>query len=136
MQYPDPALLKRAAPVTGSHPEMPRLAAALIRAMETWKVRALAAPQVGVDGRVVVVALEGGAVCLVNPSLEPLSREISVIETCLNRPGVQAVAQRFRCIRVTGWDPCCAPLAFDLDGPAAFALQHAMDHLDGRLICG
>ena len=94
-EYPDPALLKRAAPVTGSHPEMPRLAAALIRAMEAWGVRALAAPQLGIDGRVVVVALEGGAVCLVNPRVEPLSREISVIETCLNRPGVQAVAQRF-----------------------------------------
>lgn len=134
-QYPDPALLRRAAPVTGVHPEMPRLAAALIRAMEDWDVRALAAPQLGIDGRVVVVQLDGGPVCLVNPRLEPLSREITVIETCLSRPGVQAVAQRYRRIRVTGWDPGRAPLAFDLEGPPALALQHAVDHLDGRVIC-
>lgn len=134
-QYPDPALLRPASPVTGVHPEIPRLAAALIRAMERWGVRALAAPQLGIDGRVVVVGLDGGPACLVNPCLEPLSREITVIETCLSRPGVQAVAQRFRRIRVTGWDPARAPLAFDLDGPAALALQHSVDHLDGRVIC-
>jgi len=134
-QYPDPVLLKPAAPVAGVHPELPRLATALIRAMEEWGVRALAAPQLGIDGRVVVVQLDGGPVCLVNPHLEPLSREITVIETCLNRPGVQALAQRYRSVRVTGWDPGRAPQSFDLGGPAALALQHAVDHLDGRVIC-
>lgn len=133
--YPDPALLKPAAPVTGVHPEMPRLAAVLIRSMQQWGVHALAAPQLGIDGRVVVVALDDGPVCLVNPCVEPLSREITVMETCLSRPGVQEVAQRYRRVRVTGWDAQRAPLAFDLEGPAALALQHAVDHLDGRVIC-
>ncbi len=134
-QYPDPVLLRPASPVTGAHPELPRLAAALVRTMEQWGGRALAAPQLGIDGRVVVVALDGGPVCLVNPQVEPLSREITVIETCLSRPGVEAVARRCRRIRVTGWDPVRAPLAFDVDGPGALALQHAVDHLDGRVIC-
>ena len=134
-QYPDPALLRRAVPVAGVHDEMPRLAEALIRTMQRHASRALAAPQVGVNGRVVVVDLEDGPLCVVNPRVEALSRRITVLETCLNRPGISAVARRYRSVRVTGWDHRGAPVKLELDGPVALAFQHAVDHLDGRVIC-
>ncbi|MEE9403467.1 MAG: peptide deformylase [Algisphaera sp.] len=134
-QYPDPLLTRRALPVAGVHAEMPHFAALLIRMMQKHGRHALAAPQLGIDGRVVVVELEDEPMCLVNPQLEPLSRRITVIETCVSRPGVQAVARRYRRVRVTGWDHRSTPQRFDLDGPAALALQHAVDHLDGRVIC-
>jgi peptide deformylase len=98
----------------------------------------LAAPQIGVPLRVCVIDLTGGqrggeVITLVNPEFD--SREGMQLEDegCLSVPGFTATVARPAHAVVRGFDRHGKPVTVEGDGLLARALQHEIDHLDGRL---
>ena len=138
--HPDPRLKKPAEPVAGITPELRRLADDMLETMYAAPGIGLAAPQVGVSQRLLVMdcVKEEGAeprpLVLVNPSVTWASDERSVHEEgCLSIPDQYADVERPASVTVA-WT--------DLDGNArketfhelwATCVQHEIDHLDGKL---
>jgi len=104
----------------------------------------LAAPQIGILSRVLVIDLsrdddeedndDGEPIALVNPRLtwhgDELERQT---EGCLSIPGLEEVVERPREVRVEAMDPDGNPVSIAADKLLARALQHEIDHLDGVL---
>lgn len=93
----------------------------------------LAAPQVGISLRVVILDVGDGLIELINPEiLESAGCETSV-EGCLSIPGMFGDVERFTSVTVKGLDRHGKPLVVQGSGLLARALQHEIDHLDGVL---
>jgi peptide deformylase len=102
----------------------------------------LAAPQIGVHRRVVVVRLgsrrdDGGKpdtpIALVNPEVIEADDEQSDFDGCLSFPGLYAETVRPHYLRVTGLDERGKPFDRVFEGLDAVVVHHEMDHLDGVL---
>lgn len=97
----------------------------------------LAAPQVGVSRRVIVVDIneeESKPFALINPRLVETSRlRDKADEGCLSIPGLSAAIERPAQVRVEGIDEQGQPVRIEADGMLARCLQHEIDHLDGIL---
>ena len=134
--YPDPVLRRVAQPVTEIGPELAALAERMIDLMVEADGVGLAAPQVGVPLRLIVVSLTGSrddAEVLVNPELSDLQGVAEVEEGCLSVPGIHAKVRRATACTVHAQSlerECFVLEAVDL---AARAVQHETDHLDGKL---
>ncbi len=136
---PDPILRSRARPVG---PADQTALAALLPTMFATMYKApgigLAAPQVGVDLRVVVVDLMQGDVpapmTLINPKIVALSEEQATREEgCLSVPGQYADVTRPARVVVRYTDETGATKQVEAEGLLAACLQHELDHLDGVL---
>lgn len=141
----DPRLLRRAQPVAAfGTPEL----AALIRDMRDTMAHlngaGLAAPQIGVDLRVVIFGggpspryPDAAAVpdtVLINPVLTPLGEdEEGGWEGCLSVPGLRGWVPRWTTLRYTGFDAEGKPIDRRAEGFHARVVQHECDHLDGVL---
>ncbi|MBW3534952.1 MAG: peptide deformylase [Gemmatimonadetes bacterium] len=100
----------------------------------------LAAPQIGIGRRVLVIDVrdkddpEAGRVALVNPRVVEASAEVEKeAEGCLSIPGLEEVVERSRTVCVEGLDPGGRPVSLQADDLLARALQHEIDHLEGIL---
>ena len=97
----------------------------------------LAAPQVGISRRVIVVDVnEEGThpFALVNPRLVESSRDTEKAEEgCLSIPGVSSLVERPATVTVEGLDENGQPVRMEGDGLLARCIQHEIDHLDGIL---
>jgi peptide deformylase len=104
----------------------------------------IAAPQIGVDARVVIFELRENPryphlapvpyTVLVNPVLTALSAEQDEgWEGCLSVPGMRGLVPRFRRLRYQGFDAQGAPIDRTVEGFHARVVQHEVDHLDGIL---
>lgn len=141
----DPRLLRIAQPVQRfDTPELHALVADMFDTMEAANGAGLAAPQIGVDLRLVIFGFERSErypeapvvprTVLVNPQITPLSEEEeSGWEGCLSVPGLRGVVPRFARIRYRGFDPLGQPIEREADGFHARVVQHECDHLIGRL---
>lgn len=141
----DPRLLRRAQPVAAfGTPEL----AALIRDMRDTMAHlngaGLAAPQIGVDLRVVIFGggpspryPDAAAVpdtVLINPVLTPLGEdEEGGWEGCLSVPGLRGWVPRWTTLRYAGFDAEGKPIDRRAEGFHARVVQHECDHLDGVL---
>ena len=141
----DPRLLRRAQPVAAfGTPEL----AALIRDMRDTMAHlngaGLAAPQIGVDLRVVIFGggpspryPDAAAVpdtVLINPVLTPLGEdEEGGWEGCLSVPGLRGWVPRWTTLRYAGFDAEGKPIDRLAEGFHARVVQHECDHLDGVL---
>jgi len=125
-------------------PELHMLVADMFETMRSLDGAGLAAPQIGVDLRVVIFGFgssprypDAPAVpetVLINPVLTPLSDELEDgWEGCLSVPGMRGVVPRFRQLRYTGVDAYGKPIDRTVDGFHARVVQHECDHLDGIL---
>ncbi len=95
----------------------------------------LAANQVGILDRVVVVHANGFKQELVNPVItKSYGGKVTSKEGCLSFPGVQAKMLRSKQIIVEGFDRDWKPIKRKLKGLAAYCVQHEIDHLDGKTI--
>jgi peptide deformylase len=141
----DPRLLRVARPVEAfDTPELNALVGDLIDTMRAADGAGLAAPQIGVDMRVVVF---GGSpserypdapvvpfTVLVNPVLAPLDDTMEDgWEGCLSVPGLRGVVTRHSHLRYTGFDPQGLAIDRRVSGFHARVVQHECDHLDGIL---
>lgn len=141
----DPRLLARARPVEMfDTPELHALVEDMRDTMAHLDGAGLAAPQIGVDLRVVIFGVhrnprypDAGEVpdtVLVNPRLSPLGLAMEEgWEGCLSVPGLRGVVPRFARIRYRGLDLQGRPLEREADGFHARVVQHECDHLIGRL---
>ena len=100
----------------------------------------LAAPQIGVSQRILVVDVrddespEAGRYALVNPEVVERSSSVEkATEGCLSIPGLEDVVARPASVEVRGFDPSGQEVTIAAEGLLARALQHEIDHLDGVL---
>jgi len=140
----DPVLRSEAAPVSDFDDELRSLVRDMFETMYHADGIGLAAPQIGVSLRVLVVDLDRGEdgeaegesrrVALVNPSVTWASDDTyKQSEGCLSIPGLEEVVRRPSEVRVEGFDPDGEPFAIEADDLFGRALQHEIDHLDGVL---
>ena len=104
----------------------------------------LAAPQIGVDLRIVIFGFKDSPrypdadnvpyTVLINPVLTPLSPETEDDwEGCLSVPGLRGLVPRWQSLRYTGFDPFGKRIERSVEGFHARVVQHECDHLDGIL---
>lgn len=138
---PDPVLKAVAAPVNKIDAKMRKFLDDMLAKMYEARGVGLAAPQVGVSQRVLVidpVRADGGApqpMQMVNPEIIWRSEEPNVFEEgCLSLPEFYAEVERPASVRVKYTDPLGADHEILADGFLATVLQHEIDHLNGVLI--
>ena len=136
LEYPDPRLRRRAAPVEVVDEEIRRLVDDLLETMYAAPGIGLAATQVDVHQRVLVLDVseaKDDPQCFINPViLEQEGGEICE-EGCLSVPGFTANVERAEKIKVQALDREGASFQLDVDGLLAVCIQHEMDHLEGKL---
>ena len=141
----DPRLLRVAQSVLefGSA-ELQTLVADMQDTMVAANGAGLAAPQIGVDLRLVIFGFQRNErypeapplamTVLLNPQITPLSdEEVDGWEGCLSVPGLRGRVPRWARIRYTGFDLQGQPIEREADGFHARVVQHECDHLIGRL---
>jgi len=118
-------------------PELPALLKDMWSTMAAARGVGLAAPQIGLSLRLAVIDVkpEGKAqrIVLINPEIISLEGELNDEEGCLSLPGVYAKLRRFSRARVRALDENGEPHEISGEGLLARALQHEIDHLDGKL---
>lgn len=136
LEFPDPRLRTRARPVTEFDAALGTLIDDLFETMYAAPGIGLAATQVDVHQRVIVIDTssdKSGALALVNPEILAREGEESTEEGCLSVPGIFDEVKRAAKVRVRAQDRAGAVLERDYDDILAVCIQHEMDHLDGRL---
>ena len=134
--YPDPVLDKRAGSVKRIDRDLLRLAEEMFETMYEEHGVGLAAPQVGESIRMCVVNCTDsadGEMVLINPVITEATGEETSEEGCLSVPGVHANVTGAARIRVRAYDRNGKEIEIEADGLQARALQHELDHLNGRL---
>ena len=134
-KYGDPVLRRRALPVGEVTPEGRTLIEDMTDTMYDEVGIGLAAPQVGVSLRLVVVGDEAGrgVQALVNPVITAQGGRVTAEEGCLSVPGVFAPIARAEWVEVEAMGADGGPVRIRARGLRARVLQHEMDHLDGVL---
>src|SRR4029450_9240763 len=130
----DPILRTVAQPVTAVTPEIKKIIADMTETMWHQVGVGLAAPQVGISLRILVMD-DGkrGARALLNLSITDLGGSVVEEEGCLSIPGIFADVERSTWISVSALDENGAPISFEAQGLQAKVIQHEIDHLDGVL---
>mgnify|MGYP005835219311 FL=1 len=129
----DEVLREKAKPVTNINDGVHRLLDNLRDTMYSNKGVGLAAPQIGVLKRVIVVDAGEGFYELVNPEILEASGKETDVEGCLSIPGLVGEVERAARVVVRGLDRHGAEVKVEAAGFFARALQHEIDHLDGIL---
>src|SRR5438128_7178670 len=134
-KYGDPELRRRAEPVGEITPEIRRIIADMIDTMYDEVGIGLAAPQVGVALRLIVVCDEEGrgAQTLVDPVITAKGGEATAEEGCLSIPGVFAPVTRSEWVKIEARDGAGRPAACSVRGCSARVRQHGLAHLDAFL---
>jgi peptide deformylase len=136
LEYPDPRLKKVAAPVTVFGPEIERLVRDMAETMYEAPGIGLAATQVDVHRRVIVIDISETRDQLrvfVNPELLEAEGEAECEEGCLSVPGYYDKVTRAANIRVRAQNERGETFELATDGLLAVCIQHEMDHLLGKV---
>jgi peptide deformylase len=150
LKYPDPFLKTKASPVSEVDDEIRSLIDDMFQTMYFDKGIGLAATQIGVDKRVLVLDIPaereegvegvegeerfpGYKYALVNPEITLSEGEFKFEEGCLSVPGVNAFVKRAFHIKLTALDRDGNPLEIEAEDILSVVLQHEIDHLDGIL---
>ena len=134
-KYGDPTLRKSATPVGEVTPEVRAIIADMTETMYDEVGIGLAAPQVGIPLRLIVISDEDGrgVQALLNPAIVERGGEVTGEEGCLSIPGVFAPVTRAAWVKVEARSVDGKPLTINARGLRARVLQHEIDHLDGVL---
>lgn len=141
-----PGLFEKSAPwpvAKFNSPELHALLADMKDSMVAATGAGLAAPQIGVNVRVVIFEVINNArypnrepipyTVLINPQLNPSGEMVEDWEGCLSVPGMRGQVPRFETLRYTGFDECGKSIDRTVSGFHARVVQHEVDHLDGVL---
>jgi peptide deformylase len=133
---PDPVLRQKAKKISGVDPSIRRLIDDMAETMHEASGVGLAAPQVGIPLRLVVICLpedDAQDIILINPEIVKKSGEREVEERCLSVPGYRGEIKRAVSVTAKGRDKSWKELRIKADGLLAQALEHEIDHLNGVL---
>jgi len=138
LHYPDPVLAKKAEPISVINDDIRRLAADMAETMYAAPGVGLAAPQIGVSQRLIVLDCAGkdespNLIKAVNPEIIAAEGECFDEEGCLSVPGFFTRVKRKAEVRVRYQNLDGQLVEMAADGLLAVAFQHEIDHLDGIL---
>ncbi|MFH1777794.1 MAG: peptide deformylase [Candidatus Omnitrophota bacterium] len=158
--YPDQVLLKKAKPIKSITEEDKNLISRMIETMYCAQGVGLAAPQVGISKKIIVItqdaqfvkeiikgmddqarkavfavgrSLNCQAITLINPEIKRKKGSVTTEEGCLSLPGINAVVKRAKTVWVDAWNIYEEELKLKADDLFARVLQHEIDHLNGVL---
>lgn len=152
LKYPDSRLRHKGKVVESITPELQKLADDMLETMYDEKGIGLAAIQVGVEVRLLVIdilprgedryELDGLSdlekavdqpIVIFNPEITKKEGKTTYDEGCLSVPGFYETVVRSKYIEVKGMDKEGQPIEYKLDGLLSICMQHEMDHLDGKV---
>ena len=138
LKYPEPVLHKAGTPVKNISGKTAQLVSDMLETMYAAPGVGLAAPQVGVAQRIVVLDIDhenpGKQVYkLINPVITRTEGEIVWEEGCLSVVDFTAEVRRAAQVQVVAFDEKEKEIKIEAEGLFAVALQHEIDHLDGKL---
>jgi len=134
--WPDERLAKASKPVERVDEEVRRLVSDMFETMHAAEGVGLAAPQIGIHQRVVVLDVrprlpDSSPFALINPRIVQKEGNQLFEEGCLSLPGEFEAVERAAFVRVEFLNEQGEPQVLDCEGFLAVAVQHEMDHLDG-----
>src|SRR5579863_1096128 len=137
-KFPDDALKSRAAPVKNIDGGLNSFIDSMVQTMYAAPGVGLAAPQVGESQRIVVLDTDHEnpgkkLLKLINPEIVEAEGEIIWEEGCLSVIDYTADVERARRVLVRAWTPGQEQIEIEAEDLLAVALQHEIDHLDGKL---
>ncbi len=136
LEYPDPKLRKKAKPVPVVDDAVRQLVDDMLETMYGAKGIGLAATQVDVHQRLVVLDVSderNQPLVLINPDLLSLEGKGPGEEGCLSVPGIYDKLSRATHVRVRAQDRDGQPFELAAEGLLAVCIQHELDHLEGKL---
>lgn len=136
LQYPDERLHTIAKPVVEVTPEIRTLVQNMAETMYAAPGIGLAATQVDVHRRLIVIDISDTRdqlLVLINPNITTSSGESDYEEGCLSVPGVFGKVARAEKVTVEALDQSGEPFTLDAEGLLAVCIQHEMDHLLGKV---
>jgi peptide deformylase len=133
--YPAAILRQRAEAVQKIDSSVHMLIDAMAELMYQAEGVGLAAPQVGISQRVIVLDAGDGLTSMVNPEIFEMSEEQEKVEEgCLSLPGVRVQVHRPKSLKIRGIDERGETVEITAEGLLARVFQHEIDHLNGVLI--
>jgi len=137
LRYPDPRLHKVAQPIAAVDARIQALVADMLETMYDANGIGLAAPQVDVCERLVVIDTSeerNQPMVLINPEITWASVErVKGDEGCLSVPGIYDGIERAERVKVTALDAQGQSRTIEADGLLAVCIQHELDHLQGKV---
>jgi len=138
-RYPERVLREKALPVDDIGPSTQRIIDDMIETMYSAEGVGLAANQVGILKRIIVVDVSARGdraplIVLINPELIHTEGESVSEEGCLSLPGYRTAVKRAEKVKVRGLDRYGKEIEIEGNGLLSRALQHEIDHLNGMLI--
>lgn len=136
LRYPDPRLHKVAVKVTQVDDNIRKLIKDMAETMYAAPGVGLAATQVDVHKRLIVVDISetrDQLKVLINPQILASGGEADCEEGCLSVPGVYEKVRRAEYVKVSALDQNGQPFTLDAEGLLAVCIQHEMDHLEGKV---
>ena len=136
LHFPDPRLRNLARPVQQVDDSIRKLTDDMLETMYAAPGIGLAATQVNIDKRVIVIDIseeKDQPLYLINPEILELDGVEEMEEGCLSVPGVYEVVQRADQVRIRALGRDGQPFEMQANGLLAVCIQHEIDHLDGKL---
>ena len=137
LEFPDPRLRTEAAPVSQVDSRIQTLVDDMFETMYAAPGIGLAASQVDVHERVIVMDLtedRSDPKVFINPEVTVIDDDLGTYdEGCLSVPGFYETVERPKVVEVTALDREGQPFTERLEGLMAICLQHEIDHLEGKL---
>lgn len=129
----NPVLRQVAAKVTKIDKRIKRLLSDMADTMYAAEGVGLAAPQIGVSIRIVVIDVGNGVIEMINPEIIGKEGTCTNVEGCLSVPNFDGEVERAKSVKVKYQDRNGKPVILDTTDLLAIAVQHELDHLDGIL---
>ena len=136
LHYPDPRLHTKAQPVAVVDDRIRQLVRDMAETMYAAPGVGLAATQVNVHERVIVIDTsedKSGLLALINPQIIARDGEQECEEGCLSVPGIYDMVKRAEHVRVRALNEKGERIEFDATELLAVCVQHEIDHLDGKV---
>lgn len=137
LEFPDPRLRKKALPITVVNDNIRKLADDMLETMYDAPGIGLAATQINVQKRLVVIDIsehKNQPLVFINPEIEIIGDGFEEMdEGCLSVPGFYETVQRPDHIKIRALDRNGKPFEMEDNDMLAVCIQHEIDHLDGKL---
>jgi|SRR6056297_249258 len=129
----DPVLRSRSKEIQKVNEATKELINNMVESMEAAEGIGLAAPQIGILQRVIVVEIDGELMATINPVANKKRGKSLAEEGCLSVPGKTGLVERAEEVKISGLNKDGEEVEYDLEGIKARAFLHEIDHLDGIL---